>query len=330
MGFRSCTSKPDMVDSFLASPPRKDVLRELGSLLDWADLRAVVAPAYKWGGPGAPGYDPVVLIKLMLLQRLYGLSDPGVVEEAADRLSFREFLALRASDRVPDDTTLVKFRNRLRGHNLVDELQEAITAQRAQRGVTIREGSITLVDATLIRAATNPPRKPRGSDTHAEAKDPDADFTVRKGHAHYGYKLHVSQDRETGLISGHVVTPASTHDSQVFDDLLDGSEAEVLADKAYDSAKNRKILHGNKTKCSIMKMARRNKPLSRWHVGRSKSIGRVRGFVEGCFATLKRYQNCERAAYVGLEKVYEQMTWSVIAFNLRRAAALQGPSHALE
>ena len=86
----------------------------------------------------------------------------GGGEEAADRLSFREFLALRASDSVPDDTTRVKFRNRLRGHNLVDELHEAITAQLARRGVQIREGSITLVDATLIRASMNPPRKPRG------------------------------------------------------------------------------------------------------------------------------------------------------------------------
>jgi len=283
-----------LFDSFLATPPRNAVLRELATLLDWDDLRAVVAPAYKSAGAGAPGYDPVVLIKLHLLQRLYGLSDPAVVEEAADRLSFREFLGLRASDVVPDDTTLVKFRQRLREGGLIDALLVAVERQLADQGITIREGAIKIIDATLIRAAVNPPRK--------------------------GYKLHVAQDRETGLLAMHVVTAASTHDSQIFDDLIDGSEGEVLADKAYDSKQNRAKLKANRTKVSIMKKAVRDKPLSPWWRGRNKSIGRVRAFIEGSFATFKRYLGCGRARYRGLERVYEPMTWAVLAFNLRRAA----------
>ena len=322
MAFRSCTSHPDLFDSFLATPPRNEVLRELATLLDWDDLRAVVAPAYKSAGAGAPGYDPVVLIKLHLLQRLYGLSDPAVVEEAADRLSFREFLGLRASDVVPDDTTLVKFRRRLREGGLIDALLVAVERQLADQGITIREGAIKIIDATLIRAAVNPPRKGRGKGAKAPL-DGDADFTLKGNKPHYGYKLHVAQDRETGLLAMHVVTAASTHDSQVFDDLIDGSEGEVLADKAYDSRKNRAKLKANQTKVSIMKKAVRGKPLSPWWRGRNKSIGRVRGFIEGSFATFKRYLGCGRARYRGLERVYEQMTWGVLAFNLRRAAALR-------
>lgn len=327
MAFKSCTSTPDLFDSFLATPPRNEVLKELGRLVDWEAMRGVVAPAYKVGSGGAVGYDPVLLIKLLLLERLYQLSDVQVVEEAADRLSFREFLGLKASDPVPDDTTMVKFRNRLRPHGLVQKITEAIEAQLAAQGLTVKAGSIKMIDATLIQAATRPPTKPRKEGAPArEPLDPDADFTVRRGKIHYGYKAHLAQDRATGILTGCLVTPASVHDSRVFEQFLDGGEAEVLADKAYDSRANRAICAALGVKASIMKRAPRGQPIGAWWKGRNKSISRVRSFVEGAPAQLKRYLGCGRAIYRGLTKTSEQLAWGVLAFNLRRAAALaRGP-----
>jgi len=323
MAFRSCTSTPDMFDSFLASPPKNQTLRQLKGLINWGALREVVAPAYKWGGPGAEGFDPVLLIKMLILQRLYQLSDPGAVEEAADRLSFREFLDLRASDTVPDDTTLVKFRGRLRNYDLFDYVIAEIERQLAERGFAVREGAIKVVDATLVEAAVRPPRKSeKNSNEKAEPLDPDADFTVKNKKPVYGYKLHMALDRATGLITRHAVTPASVHDTNYFENLLDGDEAEVLADKGYDDAKRRRRLSRRGTKASIMKKAARGKAVSAWWTGRNKSISRVRGFVEGGFAQLKRYLGCGRARYRGLDRVYEQLTWGVVVFNLRRATAL--------
>jgi IS5 family transposase len=332
MAFQSCTSTPDLFDSFLASPPKNKVLRQLKTLIDWGALRQTVAPAYKWGGPGAEGYDPVLLIKMLLLQRLYQLSDPAVVEEAADRLSFREFLDLRASDSVPDDTTLVKFRGRLRNYNLFDAVVTAIEQQLADKGYSVREGAIKLVDATLIQAAVRPPRIHREVIEEAEGQgrivtqtpplDQDADWGGKKDKMIYGYKLHMAQDRATGLIACHAVTPASVNDTNEFESLLTGEEAEVMADKGYDSGPRRKALEKQGIKASIMKRAARGKPLSAWWTGRNKSIGRVRGFIEGGFATLKRYLGCGRARYRGLDRVYEQLTWGIVMFNLRRVCAL--------
>jgi IS5 family transposase len=321
MAYQSCTSTPDLFDSYLASPPKNEVLRELGSLIDWAALRQVVAPAYN--DLGRIGYDPVALIKLLILQRLYALSDPAVVAEAADRLSFREFLDLRASDPIPDDTTLVKFRGRLRIHGLTDKLMEALSGQLQARGIRIQEGSIKIVDATLVRAAVHPPRRPRSDEPAPEPLDPDADFTVRDDKPFYGFKLHVAQDRSTGLIAGHVVTPASTHDSQVFEEFLDQGEREVLADKAYDSRVHREICSALRIKASIMKKPTAKAELSAWWKRRNRAIGRVRGFVEGTFAHLKRYLGCGRAVYRGLQRVHEQLSWGVMVFNLRRAVALR-------
>jgi IS5 family transposase len=321
MAFKSCTSTPDLFDGFLAAPPRNEVLKALATLLDWDALRAALAPAYKAGG-GAVAYDPVLMIKLLLLERLYQLSDVRVVEEAADRLSFREFLGLKASDGVPDDTTLVVFRNRLRKLGLLDDLMAAIAAQLEKKGLGIKEGAIKLVDATLVRAAVHPPSKPKQGEEPQKPLDPDADFTVKNKKPHYGYKLHIAQDRETGLIAMHMVTSASVHDSQVFEELLEGTESEVMADKAYDSKAHRKRLAKNKTKASIMRRASKGGELSWWWTARNKSIGRVRSYVEGTFASLKRYLGCGRARYRGMEKVYEQLSWGVLAFNLKRAAAL--------
>lgn len=320
MAFKSCTSTPDLFDGFLAAPPRNVVLKELGTLVDWKGLREVVAPAYK--DMGRVGYDPVLLIKMLLLERLYQLSDVRVVEEATDRLSFREFLGVRASDPVPDDTTLVVFRNRLRHHGLLEKIQTAIENQLKSRGVQVKEGSITMIDATLVKAAVHPPSKSKEGEEAPKGLDPEADWTVKNDKPHYGYKLHLAQDRQTGLIIGHEVTPASVHDSQVFEQFLYQEQSEVLADKAYDSADHRELCAALQMKASIMKKAVRGKGLSAWWRGRNRSISRIRSFVEGAPAQLKRYLGCGRAIYRGLVKTQEQMTWGVLAFNLRRAVAL--------
>ncbi len=337
MAFRAHDSQPDLLDSYLASPPKREVLRDLRGLVKWSRLRTLVRPAYKQRGPGQPGKDPVLLIKLLLLERIYDLSDVEVVEEAADRLSFREFLGLRASDAVPDDSTLVRFRDRLRTHQLHDRIFDEIELQLRERGIRVREGAIKIIDATLVKAAVRPlPKRSDAPEPDGETEepepgeateesaplDPDADFTVKKDRPFYGYKLHMAIDHQTGLITQHTVTPASVHDSQVFEELLNGTESEVLADKAYDSEKHRCLLRSMGAKNSIMRRGVRGQPLSPWHRGHNRRLGKRRGFVEGAFATLKRWRGCGRARYRGLEKFYEQMTWGILAHNLMRATAL--------
>lgn len=324
MGFKSCTSSPDLFSGFLAAPPKNEVLSAISRMIDWEPLRMMIAPLYK-AGTGREGYDPVMLFKLLLLEHLYDLSDVAVVEEASDRLSFREFTGIGTSDSVPDDTTLVVFRRRLRQAGLFDELFAQITVQMEERGLGVQPGSIKVVDATLIQAAVRPPRKPRdGAEQETPPLDPDADFTVKNGKPHYGYKLHLAQDRETGLVTAHEVTSASVHDTNVFESLLDGTESEVLADKGYDSHKHRQWLGSQRTKASIMKKAKKNKPLSRWQTGRNRSIGRIRSFIEGANAALKRWRRCGRAVYRGLERVWGQLTLGVLVHNLMRYAALEG------
>jgi len=328
MSRKSCTSSPDLFTSFLAAPPKNEVLERLVTLVNWEQLRPSLESIYKPGKTGRPPIDPVVLFKLLLLERFYSLSDGDAAWMARDSLSFRSFLLLGAGDTVPDDTTLVVFRRRLREAGLLDELFAAVTVQLEDQGIGVREGCIKIVDATIIEAAVRPPRKRKDGDGEPAhdakpALDPDADFTVKNNKPHYGYKLHLAQDRQTGLITDHVVTAASVHDSQVFADLVDGTEGELMADKAYDSKKSGALLRTNSTRNSIMRRASKGKPLSAWWRSRNRSISCVRSFIEGTNGCIKRFLGCGRAIYIGLERTMMQMTMGVLAYNLRRAVAIE-------
>jgi IS5 family transposase len=264
MGFRiQDQAAGSLFDSILVCAPRWDVLDEIQKLVDWGALRQLMAPAYSDSGLGRKGNDPVVMLKMLLLEHLFNLSDVRLSLEVADRLTFRRFLGLGAEAAVPDDSTLVKFRERLRENLPGGEqaLVEAVLEQLAGRGLEVRRGTITVIDATIVPAAVGPRRRGRksakgqpaealaavaSSQDTAEAEnatqptppveppaaseaqaqpppplDPDAAFTRKYGRIHYGYKVHAAVDRATGLVTAFTATPANVHDSQVLPLLID-------------------------------------------------------------------------------------------------------------
>ena len=81
-------------------------LAEIESLMDWEAFRPIVGDMYdnKSEQGGRPNIDEVVMIKLLVLQQWYGLSDPELERQAADRLSFIKFLGFPAD--IPDFTTV--------------------------------------------------------------------------------------------------------------------------------------------------------------------------------------------------------------------------------
>ena len=58
------------------------------------------AGAAEAGGAGRPPYDPLLMLKALLLQQWYGLSDADLEEAINDRMSFRQFLGLSLEDAV--------------------------------------------------------------------------------------------------------------------------------------------------------------------------------------------------------------------------------------
>ena len=68
----------------------RDRLGEIDRLLDWSRLAALL-PEFPASTRGEAAYPALMMFKALLLQRWYQLSDPGLEEALADRLSFRRF-----------------------------------------------------------------------------------------------------------------------------------------------------------------------------------------------------------------------------------------------
>ena len=140
-----------LLDSLMPATPANDFLERLDHALDWGPIEAALQALYP-ATTGRPPHAPLVLFQRRLLQHCYGLSAPQCEEQVRDRLSWRRFLGLGLQDAVPDETTLVRFRQRLRAHGLPAHLLALVNQQLEPRGLLLK--TCTLVEATLLRQAT--------------------------------------------------------------------------------------------------------------------------------------------------------------------------------
>ena len=292
------------------------VLDRINEELDWRRFGKTLRKVFKDSKDGRPSYPPVMLFKVLLLQQWYGLSDPMAEEAIGDRFSFRRFLGLGLHEAVPDETTICQFRGRVAEKGLGDKLLRELNRQLDRKGLLVKHG--TLVDASLIEAQTRPPRK---DDPHPP-KDADADWTVKNNQPTYGFKLHVGVDDGSGIIRKAEMTPASTHDSRVFEELLSGDERAVYADKAYDDTARRERLQKRGINDGILKKGRRNRPLTEWERTWNRYLSAIRSPVERVFGTLKRSYGFGRARYVGLSRNRNHAYLLAMAFNMRKMTRL--------
>ena len=102
-----------------------DPLTKINSTIDWEIFRPIlekVRRKKKKSNAGAKGFDPILLFKILILQSLYNLSDEGLEFQILDRYSFSRFLGLHAASKVPDATTIWRFREELIKAGVVDIL----------------------------------------------------------------------------------------------------------------------------------------------------------------------------------------------------------------
>jgi len=209
-----------------------ETLEKIDNAINWQPIRKQIEKLYRFGGPGRPGFPGVTLFKALLLQSWYNLSDPATEEAIADRISFRKFLGLPLDEKVPDHSTIHRFRDRIAP--IMDTLFAMLTTQLEENGLVLKKG--TLVDASLLQSTARPPSKGEGSN------DKDATWGGRHQKPVYGYKAHVGMDRSSELIRKADMTTASLHDTRRLRDMVSGDEAAVYADKAYHSRSHSKWL----------------------------------------------------------------------------------------
>jgi len=331
------STPPSFADYFIAQRKHSNTfLEKIDMFIDWESIDKLLRKKYKKtaSADGRPAYPPLPMFKLLLLQRWYGLSDPGLEEALNDRISFIRFSGFSLMSSLPDYSTICRFRNTLIDLDLYGKLFEEITRQLESNGLLIRKGAI--VDATIIESSRRPrkvieimPEDRKEEKTEGVpitySDDPDATWIKKGKKPYYGYKGHLSVDSKEGYILGGHVTPANTADTTEFKKLVNESRLPegsiILADKGYASEKNRAILTDNKLKDGIMEKAARNKPLTITQRIINRIISSVRYKVERTIGTLKRGYHFSRMRYKGIKKGNMEFLLNAMAFNLKKAVA---------
>ena len=305
-----------LLDSLMPSAPANDFLERLDGTLDWKPIEKALHGMYP-ATTGRPPCAPLTLFKMSLLQHCYGLSDPQCEELVADRMSWRRFVGLGLQDKVPDETTLVRFRQRLVEHGLHEKLLGLVNRQLEQKGFILK--TCTLVDATLVTAARRAPGR-----ENKTGGDPEAGFTVKGGVPHYGYKAHIAADQAHTLIRRVTLTDASVHDSREFETVVNGDEGMVVADKAYWSQERSRWCQRRKISNGILRKAFRGQPLDRTTVLFNAVMSRVRCGIEKIFGWWKRSTGYGRVRYVGRDPNRLELEFKSVCWNLKRLVSLTG------
>ena len=227
-----------LLPSLEALVPEDHQVRRLDKVLDLGFVHEAVRDKY-CPDNGRPSVDPEVVIRLFLLQALYGYdSVRRLMREVQVNLAYRWFIGYRLDEALPDHSTLSRALDRF-GDVVFDELFSRSVAQCRQSGLI--EGKVLHVDATTIRADLNANRVNR-----SDSSDGDARFgRFPDGKVRPGYKQHTAADGKQRVVVGVSVTPAnvSEHDEAVglvdeVSDRLERPPEAVCADGAYGSGDN--------------------------------------------------------------------------------------------
>jgi transposase, IS5 family len=263
---------------------------------------------------GRPHWPLVTMVKCLMVQKWFGLSDPQLEETLRDRLSFRRFVGLSLVDATPDETTFVVFRRRLRELGHAHTLFEATLQCLREKNLLLKEG--TLVDATIIEAPLGKKNRDGTSTT-----DPAATKTFKHGRTYHGFKAHVSTDPR-GIIKDYVFDTASSSDHDHADHLMKDETKAVYADSGYMSKKRKEGLEARNVFCGIAyRRVRGQKELTAEQKAHNRVIAGIRAFVEHPFAWLRK-MNFWRARYRGLTRNALDFTLRAIAYNWKRSLSL--------
>jgi transposase, IS5 family len=307
----------DTVVANLGGKRTAALLDALDASIDWESLAKPVRAVYRNDDGGAPAEPAVMMLKIVMLQKWFNLSDPQAEEQLNDRVSFRRFVGLRGEAAAPDETTIVKFRRRLREADLDAKLFDLVRRWIEKRGLLLKEG--TLVDALIFCAPTG--RKTGEKDASGQeitTRDPEASFTKKHGRTYHGYKGHVAADT-SGIVTGFEFSTARHHDSRYIDGLTKKEKRAVLGDAAYADQDRRRQLEARGVVDGIAYKRQRGQPELPPILRRiNRAIASIRSGVEHVMARLRKWGG-SRARYRGERRNRFDFAMTLVAHNLRRA-----------
>ena len=285
---------------------KREFLDEMNLVVPWAELVSLIAPHAP--APGAKGGRPPFPVETMLrihfLQQWFNLSDPAMEDALHDVPLFRDFAGLGGwDDRLPDESTILRFRHVLEKHKLAEQILKTVNDLLGAKGLLLKSG--TVVDATLIAA-------PSSTKNSSGERDPEMKQSKKGQQWYFGMKCHIGVDADSGLVHTVRGTAGSVGDVVEANSLLHGQESDAWGDAGYQGAHKRPDAH----------------PDVRWHVAmkpgkrkaldKSTSLGQVaehiekikasvRAKVEHPFRVIKRQFGHVKVRYRGLAKNTAQL-----------------------
>ncbi len=321
-----------------------DPLVLLAAHVDFEMFRSPLVKALNFSrdrvGRGRPPHDPVLMFKILILQSLYDLSDESAEFQIKDRLSFMRFLKLNLWDVVPDAKTIWLYRERLKDH--MDGLFALFNGALKEKGYLAMGGQI--VDASVVKA----PRQ-RLSEGEKEAvksgksacdiwenaakarqKDVEARWRVKQTRPkiarhiplampEFGYKNHISIDRQYGFVRTFQVSHAASFDGKHLVALVskDNTCSKVWGDSAYFSRDNQNYLKDKGFVSHIHRKKPKGKPMGAHILRANGKRSKIRSAVEHVFAAQKhRFGVFVRT--IGLARARLKIGLVNLAYNMKR------------
>lgn len=294
-------------------------LPALKDLIDWKAFDTIIEQMRKnkTSKGGRPNKDNIMMLKILVLQKWYSLSDEQVEYQVLDRASFQDFLGISYTQ-VPDFSTVWYFRDDLRKHNLFDQIWEELQDQINKLGFEVKEGHIQ--DASFTEA--QPGKKRQYKERKAKRKgekisytpkqlshiDQDARYTVKNNQIHYGYKDHIKCDVDFQFVRSFNITPAQIHDNNINLDQPD--DIALYRDKGYSGHEPRYPQVNDFT------MIRKESRTKQWVKSLNKYISTVRAKGERPFSVTKYVFKGGYTFAKSIERVTSGQFFVYFAYNL--------------
>jgi transposase, IS5 family len=290
---------------------KREFLREMEQVVPWTALVERIAPYYPEGRKGRPPFSLETMLRVHFMQ-WFSLSDPAMEEAFFDTPLYREFAQLQEMARVPDESTILRFRHRLEKHKLAQAILEEVNELLSQRGLLLKVG--TVVDATLIAAPSSTKNKDK-------ERDPEMHSSKKGEQMYFGMKAHIGADAESGLVHTVIGTSGNVHDVTQGNSLLHGQEQYASGDAGYQGVDKRPDAN----------------PKVKWHIamrpGKRRALDKnnaadalidqaerlkagIRAKVEHPFRVIKRQFGYVKVRYRGLKKNTAQLTTLFALSNL--------------
>lgn len=303
------------------------LLMRMARTIDFSFITPLVQDCFSPLGRHA--YPPILMVKLLLLQTLFDLSERDVVEQADTNLLFRAFLERSLDDDIPHWTLLGKFRERLGEERFAGLFNRVVTMA---KDVGLLDEKLRIIDSSAVVAKVDVARhlgtareEDDGNPDRLNRRSPDPD--ARTGHktptkTWYGYKVHASVDPASDMVTAVATTSANVADVDLTVPLIDQERAlfptqprpirQVTADKAYvgrtGELNDRKILDYT--------IPRKNMRQKRgtWF----RSARQQRPKIERIFAEGKTNHRLGRCRYWTRWKTHIQSLLVFLTMNLKR------------